>query len=110
VDLFRNSSLEQIQSVLSGYQQLSSQESAATARSTHNHHSQTSSGSSGQKKPQGSANQFESMEAERSQGNTSRSSLVCFSLQSHNKQWPAKSGKANQYHQVSSVKTSINKA
>lgn len=56
MDLFRNSSLEWIQSILSRSQQFSSHKSAAVARSTHKHHSRISNGSLIQKKPWGSAN------------------------------------------------------
>ena len=57
VDLFRNSSLEQIQSALSGYQQFRSHKSAAAAAAVHKHHSRISSRRSTQKKPQGSTRQ-----------------------------------------------------
>jgi len=69
VDLFRNSSLGQIQSVLSE-NQFNSQESAGIAQSTCKHQSQISSGSSIQKKLRGATNQPESMEVARSLQNT----------------------------------------
>ena len=57
VDPFRNSSLAQFQSLLSGYQQFSTHKSAVGACSTRQHHSQLSRGSSIQKKLQCFANQ-----------------------------------------------------
>jgi hypothetical protein len=78
VKLFRNISLQQIQSTLSGYWQFSSHESAAAAQSTRKHHSQISNSRLIQKKLQGSANWPESAELARSCQNTIRSSLVNF--------------------------------
>lgn len=46
MDLFRNSFMEQIHSVLSGYTQFNSHESAEAIRSTHKQHSWTSKGNS----------------------------------------------------------------
>lgn len=63
--MFRYFSLEQIQSVLSGYQQFSSHESVVVAQSTCKHHSQQQVHLI-QKKPQGSAYQPESSEVARS--------------------------------------------
>ena len=57
-----------------------------------------------------SASQPGSVETARSFWNTTRSFLVHFSLWSHNKWWPAKSGKAYKYHPALSAKISINKA
>jgi hypothetical protein len=82
MDLSRNSSLGQIQTVLSRNRQFGSHKSAAVvAQSNCKHHSQINNGSSAQKKPQGSANQSKSKLAKTSrnyQKNTTRSSLVLF--------------------------------
>ena len=77
MDLFRNSSLEQIQSVLSAqFTQIS------TISSIHEHHSQIGNGSPIQKKPRGSANWPEYVEVARSHWNTSSSLLAFLSMKS----------------------------
>ena len=82
VDLFRKSSLGQFQSSMSRYQQLSSQESTEVSHSTASWFRLDWS--------RGSANQPESLEAARSLWNIPSSSLVCFSLWSHDKRWSVK--------------------
>ena len=66
------------------------------ARTTCKHHLQISNGSLIQKQPGCLANRLVSAEVARSCRDTSRSSSMCFSLQSHDKLLSAKSGKANQ--------------
>lgn len=90
MDLLRNSSLGRFQSPSSGYQ-FSWHESAEVGGSTCKHHSRITKDSSTQKKLLSSSNWPGFEEAARSHRNvTTRSSLVLFYLQSHDKQWSVK--------------------
>jgi len=90
VDLLTNSSLGQFQSSSWGYQ-FSVRESPEVGRSTCKHYSGTTMDISTQKKLTSSSNWPGFEEAARSHRNvTKRSSLVLFSLQSHDKQWSVK--------------------
>ena len=66
-------------------------------------HKSATAYNSTQKKLQVSANQPNSAEVARSCRNTTRRSLVHFSLWSHDKPWPAKNGKAYQWHPATST-------
>ena len=103
VDLFRNSSLEWIQSVLSRYQQFSSPGLAGAAGSTRKHHSWISKDSLIQKKQRCSANWSDSTKEAKGYLNTTRSSLMPCYLWSHDKWWSAKSCKVNQCHTALSI-------
>ena len=82
----------QFQFSWSGYPQFSSHKSAAVPRSTCKHHSLINNSNSIQKKLWGSANHPSLLkwQAARSHRNITRSSLVHFSLQSHNKWYSRK--------------------
>jgi hypothetical protein len=100
VDLFENTSLGRIQSVLSEYQQFSSHKSAVAARPTGKHHSRTSNGSLIQKKLGGSANWPESTEEAR----TPPEVLWCVSLYkitTNDQQRVARRTNTTQHHPLS---------
>jgi len=80
VDLFRNNSSEQIQSVLPALHMNQPQQ----LPTTHKHHSQLSNGGSIQKKLPGFANRHEFTEVTRNHWNITRSYIGVF-LQSHEK-------------------------
>ena len=100
MDLFENTSLGRIQSVLSEYQQFSSHKSAVAARPTGKHHSRTSNGSLIQKKLGGSANWPESTEEAR----TPPEVLWCVSLYkitTNDQQRVARRTNTTQHHPLS---------
>ena len=103
MDLFRNSSLGQFQSSLSGYQQFNSHKPAGAAQHICKHYSQISNAISIQKKTQGSVNYPEPMEVARSHQNITTSFMVYFSLWSHSKWWSVGKGKVNQRHSIISA-------
>jgi len=95
VDLLRNSSLGRFQSSSSGYQ-FSWHESAEVGRATCKHYSRITKDSSTQKKLLSSSNWPGFQEAARSHRIVStRSSLLLFSLHSHDKQWSVRKERWN---------------